>query len=160
MTTTQLDDPTVRTEDRETHLIYRTEDGRIAVTTVRYGPEAAAGPIKMRVSVWHSRETTVTDFRMVVRNRDPQAPPPEMYLSAPGGELPPVHFARFSGGGRGFTIPNVGEIGEGTVTLDWYLRSFDDTGSIELDVDVGYTLDAGLLRSYDVEGRAVLDIPQ
>ncbi|MGM0398575.1 MAG: hypothetical protein ACQEQY_06225, partial [Halobacteriota archaeon] len=37
-TNTRMTDPTVKDDDGETHLVYRDDDGRVAVTSVQYGP--------------------------------------------------------------------------------------------------------------------------
>lgn len=157
--TTRLMNPTVEEEDSETHLLYRDDDGRLATTTVRYGPVTDLGPIRMRLSIWHRRGTTLEDLSVTVRSRDPPGPSPEMYIAAPTASFPPIHFSRGSNGnGRRFSVPDIGEVGTGTVSIDWYLRSFDDDWPVELAFDVEYALDGGLLQAYAVDGTVDLEI--
>ncbi|AKH96780.1 hypothetical protein [Halanaeroarchaeum sulfurireducens] len=62
--TTRLTDPTVKGDDTETHLVYRDGDGRIATTTVQYGPVTDGELVRMRLSIWHRRGTTVEDLEV------------------------------------------------------------------------------------------------
>lgn len=117
--TTRMTDPTVREEDGETHLVYRDDDGRVSTTTVQYGPTTDQGSIRMQLSVWHREGTTVEDLTVTVRTRDPPTPAPEVYLAAPSGEFPPIHFSRDEErDGRRFAVPDIERVGEGTVTID------------------------------------------
>ena len=151
--TTQLTDPEIETEDTETHLTYRDDEGRVTTTTVQYGPVSAQGLVRMRLSIWHRRGTTVEDLGVTVRDRRPTTPTPEIYLAAPSMDFPPIHFTRDENSdGRHVSIPDIEEVGTGTVTIEWYLRSYADEWPIDIAVDVGYSLDAGRFADYTVEG--------
>lgn len=159
--TTQLTDPTVETDDTETHLTYRDEEGRVATTTVQYGPHYDQGLIRMRLSIWHRQGTTVQDLGVTVRDRSPTTPTPEVYLAAPSMDFPPIHFTRDENSdGRHFSIPDIEEVGTGTVTIEWYLRSYADEWPVDIAVDVDYGLDAGLVSGYAVEGTVDFAIEQ
>lgn len=159
--TTRLTDPDVDTDDTETHLTYRDDEGRVATTTVQFGPHHDQGLIRMQLSIWHRQGTTVQDLAVTVRNRRPTTPTPEVYLAAPSRDFPPIHFSRDEDSdGRRFSIPDVEEIGTGTVTIEWYLRSFADEWPVDVAVDVDYDLDAGRFQEYAVEGTVDVSIKQ
>lgn len=157
--TTQLTDPEIESDDTETHLTYRDEEGRVATTTVQYGPHYDQGLIRMQLSIWHRQGTTVEDLGVTVRNRSPTTPTPEVYLSAPSRDFPPIHFSRDeTSDGRHFFFPAIEEVGTGTVTIEWYLRSYADEWPVDIAVDVGYDLDAGRFQDYTVEGTVDVTI--
>ncbi|UWG46713.1 Uncharacterized protein HSRCO_0416 [Halanaeroarchaeum sp. HSR-CO] len=160
-TTTRMTDPTVKDADTETHLVYRDDDGRVAVTSVQYGPVTDQGLIRMQLSIWHRAKTTVEDLSVTVRTREPAVPAPEVYLAAPSRDFPAVHFSRDENSdGRQFAVPDIEEVGRGTVTIEWFLRSFDDEWPVELAVDVDYDLDGGTFTTYTVDGTVEFELEQ
>ncbi|MFW6317035.1 MAG: hypothetical protein ACOC06_01020 [Halorubrum sp.] len=44
------------------------------------------------------------------------------------------------------------------MTIEWFLRSFDDEWPVELAVDVAYGLDGGLFDAYTVDGTVEFEI--
>ncbi|MFB6093939.1 MAG: hypothetical protein ABEJ77_03245 [Halanaeroarchaeum sp.] len=155
--TTTLDDPTVRHEGDEVHLLYRRDGDRIAAISVQYGPVAGGPPYRMRLSLWHAGETRVSDLGLLLWNRDATAPPPAIYLAAPAGNLPSVDFRRGEDRARGFFVPDLGEGGSGTVTLEWYLRPYEDP-PIGLWIETEASLATGRLGRYALEGTAAVTI--
>lgn len=161
-TSTRMDDPTVRPEDGETHLIYRDEGGRVAAVTVQYGPvrDQVGAMLPMRYSLWHRDGTTVEDLTVSVRSRSAsQQVPPQVYVASPGGDFPPIHFGRNPDlDARTIAIPEIQRVGTGTVTLEWVLRPFDDEWPVELAVETDASLSSGLLGGYVLEGTTELAI--
>ena len=157
--TKELSDPEVTTEEGETHLTYRDADGRIATTSVQYGPIRGGNLVRIRLSVWHRRETTLTELQATFRNRDPTAVRPGVYVGGMSGEFPPIgRRIDDETDGRVIAIPDLEPVGEGTVTLECYVQGYSGW-PLDLTVDVAYGLDAGFLRSYDVDGTVELSIP-
>ncbi|MEF8894051.1 twin-arginine translocation signal domain-containing protein [Halodesulfurarchaeum sp.] len=157
--TTELSDPEVDVESAETHLTYRDNEGRIATTTVQYGPVRPDGLVRMRISIWHRKETAISDLFVTFRNRAPTGLRPSVYVGGFSGEFPPIDYQiDDESDGRLISVPDLSPVGEGTVTLELYVQAFDDW-PLELTVDVAYGLDAGVLQSYAVEGTTDLSIP-
>lgn len=157
--TTELSDPEVTTEAGETHLTYRDEDGRIAVTSVQYGPVRAGNLVRMRLSVWHRRGTTLTDLEATFRNRDPTAVRPAVYVGGMSGDFPPIaRRIDDETDGRVLAVPDLTPVGEGTVTFELYVQEYSGF-PLELTIDMDYGLDAGTLQFYEVDGTMELTIP-
>lgn len=155
----QLRDPAVDDEATETHLTYRDDDGRIATSSVQYGPVRTGGLVRILISIWHRDGTTVSDLAVTVRTRDPTAGRPSVYVGGFSGEFPPIDYQIDEDtDGRLLSVPDLSPVGEGTVTLELFVQAFTDW-PLELTIDVAYGLDGGLLQSYDVDGSTDLTIP-
>ncbi len=89
---TTLENPDVSGDGPETHLTYRDDDGRIATTSVQYGPVRTGGLVRLHVSIWHRDGTTVTDLAVTLRNREPTAVRPTVYVGGFSGEFPPIEY--------------------------------------------------------------------
>ncbi|MDZ7849448.1 MAG: twin-arginine translocation signal domain-containing protein [Halodesulfurarchaeum sp.] len=156
--TEQLGNPEVSEEDSETHLTYRDGSDRVATTSLQYGPIGVGDPIPVRLSVWHQRETTLTDLTVTFRNRDPTAVRPSVYVGGFSGSFPAISYGIDPDtDGRVLEIPNLSRVGDGTVTLDCYVRGFGNW-PLDLAVDVAYGIDAGLTKRYQVDGTVDLEI--
>lgn len=155
-----LDDPEVQAEADETHLHYADGQGEIATTSVLYGPVEGQTLVGVQVSIWHRAGTTLTDLGLVLRDRDPTAVRPDVYVGGFSGEFPPVSFTTGPRReGRAIEVPDVEAVGEGTVTLDLYVRRFGDW-PLQMAVDVNYELDTGLAQSATVEGTVDFEIQE
>lgn len=156
--TEQLSAPEVSKEESETHLTYREGSERVATTSIQYGPIGAGNPIPVRLSIWHREGTTVTDLTVTVRNRDPTGIRPDVYVGGFSGSFPPItHDVDPDTDGRVLEIPDLRPVGEGTVTLDCFVRGFGEW-PLDLAVDVEYGLDAGVAKRYAVDGTVDLEI--
>jgi hypothetical protein len=156
--TEQLQNPDVDDEASETHLTYRDDDGRIATSSVLYGPVRTGRLVRLLISIWHRDGTTVSDLAVTVRTRDPTAVRPSVYVGGFSGEFPPIDYRiDDDSDGRLISVPDLSPVGDGTVTLELFVRAFDEW-PLELTVDVAYGLDAGFLQSSEVEGTIDLSI--
>ncbi|MFB6068839.1 MAG: hypothetical protein ABEJ90_02820 [Halobacterium sp.] len=150
---TRLDDPRVDESDDQTDLVYREGDERVTAITVQTRFDRQP-PYRMQHSIWHREGTTVDDLRIAVRPRGPRSITPEVYLAAPGSDFPPIRFSvDRDTNARVFEIPGIDAVGEGTVTLSWYLHTFDTDPPVAVDVGTNDGLDAGPLGGYDVVGE-------
>lgn len=157
--TKALRDPDRTEKDSETHLTYRDENGRIGTTTVQYGPVHSSGLLRLRISLWHRENTTVSDLTVTIRNRDPTAVQPSVYVGGFSGEFPAItHGIDSDTQGRRLEVGNLQTVGRGTVTLEVYVQSYGEW-PLDLAIDVAYGLDDGLFRDYDVDGTIDLTVP-
>lgn len=157
--TTDLHDPEITAEDSETHLTYRDENGRVGTTTVQYGPVHSSGLLRMRISLWHRENTTVSDLTVTIRNRDPTEGRPSVYVGGFSGEFPAItHGIDSDTQGRRLEVEELQTVGRGTVTLELYVQT-SGAWPLDLAIDVAYGLDDGLFRDYDVDGTVDLTIP-
>lgn len=157
--TKQLQNPDVDDEASETHLTYRDDDGRIATSSVLYGPVRTGRLVRLMISIWHRDGTTVSDLAVTVRTRDPTPGRPSVYVGGFSGEFPPIDYQiDEDSDGRLLSVPDLSPVGEGTITLELYVQAFNDW-PLELTVDVAYGLEAGLVGSYAVDGSVDFSIP-
>ena len=153
-----LEDPTVETDADETHLTYRQGGERLAVTSLDYGTGRPGGLVELRLSIWHRRDTTLTDLAVTIRRREPTATRPEVYVGGVSGEFPPIaQRIDPESDGRQLVVEDLSPVGEGTVTLGLFVRHFEDW-PVDLTVDVAYGLSAGVLERYAIEGTAELTV--
>ena len=153
-----LRDPTIETDEGETHLTYRQDGKRLAVTSLEDGSGRPGGLVEIRLSVWHRRETTLTDLAVTIRRRGPTATRPEVYAGGISGEFPPIaQRIDPATDGRQLVVEDLSPVGEGTVTLGLFVRHFEDW-PVDLTVDVAYGLSGGVLEEYAVEGTAELAV--
>ena len=98
----------------------------MATTTVRDGP-VGAGTLPVGLSIWHQDGTTVTDLTVTVRNRDPIAIRPSVYVGGFSGSVPAIsHDVDTDTDGRVLEVQDLRRVGDGTVTLDCYVRGFGE----------------------------------
>ena len=153
-----LREPAVESDEGEIHLTYHQGGERLAVTSLDHGPGRPGGLVELRLSIWHRRDTTLTDLAVTVRRRDPTATRPEVYVGGTSGEFPPIaQRIDPETDGRQLVVEDLRPVGEGTVTLGLFVRHFEDW-PVDLTVDVAYGLSAGMLERYAIEGTAELGV--
>lgn len=122
--TTNLVNPDVETQDggREKYLTYRRGDKRLVTVGFdqRTVPATATDQFGFRISVPHSRNTTIESFRFDLRApRSSIDPPANVYLESPSGGLwPDITFREVENRWTRIALEDTGELGEGTMTFE------------------------------------------
>jgi hypothetical protein len=87
--------------------------------------------VPVLVSIWHSEETELDSLFLRFYGSGHF----NVYLEAPGGGWPQIHFQRASDSrGVTFEVKDLGFQGTGTVTLQFLLYSFSDQNSFNFEV--------------------------
>lgn len=152
----------VEEDPEERHLIYRAGGEEVAtVSLIGHGDlEWSTGVAPIRLHVWHVEGSTLERVRYVLRAPD-RTITPDVYLKRPGGyPWGPISFVRGEAPGTTeLRVPDLGEQGRGSVTLDLLVTRYDeDPFTLEVDVDAG--LDGpSFARDYRLRGTIEHRIP-
>lgn len=119
---TTLHSPEERTEDDETHLVYREDGDRVA--TVSYlGRQRVASPppYGLWVHLGHEESTTVDALRVELDTAPGRRPKPAVYLQTPEGHpYPEMHYRTDADTGAAVVdVPDTGSQGAGSMSLEF-----------------------------------------
>jgi len=149
-------------QDREQHLRYRTDGQRLATCSLDLGHYNPTG-FDLDLHVAHREGTRVTGVTCHVRA--PAGKPgvgAGLYLEAPQAEWPPVTFHQTrDGSAEVVSVEDLGELGDGTVTLGFDVRPVEEYRPYPVAVDWAVALsETGLFGAgYRLTGRSRVDLP-
>lgn len=163
-----LSNPTTEREDHgETHLLFQTDGDRVASFTVQPGRRRYSGPageqITLDVSCAHRDGTKITGLRLKLRTLPGGGPPPaQVSLTTPfGTPHPALQLYRDPQDlGTILDIPDAGEVGDGTLTLEFLLSSLEaSTSELEVDATVELTEQGMTGTDYTLDALTLIQLP-
>ena len=139
----RLDGPETESEDGELDLTYTDGETRTLSLAAQYGYSDRTGSIRLRISAWHRKGTTLDSLDL--RLRAPASgvdPVTGVYLKTPfPGPGPSVTFETAQDGvGKHLSIPDLGFYGSGTFTLDFEIDPASMPDRFPVALAQSYTL--------------------
>lgn len=133
-------------DGRETHLTYRHDGARIVTASFiqRTVPPSLSDLFGVRISLSHSKDTTLESFQIGLRApKSSTAPPADIYLSSPGGsQWTDLTFETVQNEWTRIALEDTGELGEGTVSLDTIVQPNtepSDVVGVRLEMELSWS---------------------
>lgn len=160
---TSLGPPERERDGGDSYLQFRRDGERVATIGLLardWGSEP--GRVRFRTHVWHIDDLQIDRLRYLFRvPTGPNGPFPDIYFKRPdGGPWPEFTFQRRDDLGETvFEMRDIGLVGRGSITLDFFAETSGDTLPLTVDAlaelvggGIGrFTAEGSLEREFDVE---------
>lgn len=141
----ELPQPSIDEGENEVNMVFERDNERIMTVSVQFieGYREESNSVPLKVTFWHKEQTKIEDIWLKLRSPPTRSGVPnEIYMLTPDGNpFPEIEFYKDSNDlGTILDTGSIGEIGQGSITLDFLLKPLNQTQTINLYIETEVTL--------------------